>query len=173
MFERRNLPLIAEDLGQISKSVEALRDALSMPGMFVSQFHLTSPKMVEQMKETIPERILYTGTHDNSTIISYLKYLNEDKKVKLRRVMKMKEEDINNRSYIEFVANLPYKVFILPMQDILGQDDKFRMNEPGTIDGNWAYRITSQDLNYEVRDYIHKLLADSNRLIKPTLRLIK
>lgn len=173
LFERRNLPLIAEDLGQISKSVEALRDSLNMPGMFVSQFHLLSPKMITQMEETIPERILYTGTHDNSTVVSYLKYLNEEKKTKLRKVMHKKQEEINNRSYIEFVASLPYKVFILPMQDILGQDDKSRMNVPGTTDGNWGYRIEKGDLNYEVRDYIHKLLADSNRLIKPKLKLIK
>ena len=36
---------------------------------------------------------------------------------------------------------------IFPMQDILGLDEKARMNRPATLEGNWQWRLRPDQLN--------------------------
>ena len=38
---------------------------------------------------------------------------------------------------------------IIPMQDILELDTKSRMNIPGTVYGNWKYKMCSDDFESE------------------------
>jgi 4-alpha-glucanotransferase len=42
-------------------------------------------------------------------------------------------------------------VVILPMQDVLGLGDRARMNVPGTIHGNWRWRLTRTRLGATAR----------------------
>src|SRR4029079_8082783 len=63
------LPLIAEDLGEITAEVEALRDRFALPGMRVLQFAFGADPGTEIH---LPHRyvnhcVAYTGTHDNDT----------------------------------------------------------------------------------------------------------
>jgi 4-alpha-glucanotransferase len=38
-------------------------------------------------------------------------------------------------------------VAILPVQDLLGYGADTRMNKPGTANGNWQYRVTTEQLD--------------------------
>ncbi len=67
------LPLIAEDLGEITTEVEILRDRFDLPGMRVLQFAFGGDPGSEFH---LPHRyvnhcIAYTGTHDNDTALGW------------------------------------------------------------------------------------------------------
>ena len=66
--ELGSLPFIAEDLGQITPDVYALRDQFQLPGMRVLQFafdgHADNPHLPENY---VTNTVVYTGTHDNPT----------------------------------------------------------------------------------------------------------
>ena len=46
-------------------------------------------------------------------------------------------------------------LFISPIQDVLSLDNDCRLNKPGTIDGNWSWRLTgfNNDLIDSLMDY--------------------
>ena len=39
------------------------------------------------------------------------------------------------------------KLFVAPMQDLLNLDDSSRLNKPGTIENNWSWRLTRNNLD--------------------------
>ena len=69
----RELPVIAEDLGVITPAVERLRDALGFPGMVVLQFGFGpgDPRNVHRPSNHVEHRVVYTGTHDNDTVLGW------------------------------------------------------------------------------------------------------
>ncbi|HEX6245527.1 MAG TPA: 4-alpha-glucanotransferase, partial [Polyangiales bacterium] len=80
LFERvkralGGLPFIAEDLGALTPEVEALRDQLGLPGMRVLQFAFSSDANNPFLPHNYPRRaVAYSGTHDNDTMVGYLRH---------------------------------------------------------------------------------------------------
>ena len=71
-----NLPLIAENLGIITPEVEALRERFNIPGMLILQFAFDGfPGNPYLPHNHTPNNVVYTGTHDNDTTLSWLKDL--------------------------------------------------------------------------------------------------
>jgi 4-alpha-glucanotransferase len=50
------------------------------------------------------------------------------------------------------------------MQDILGLDTHARMNTPGTIEGNWRWRMDWSQLSDEKKSSFRQLVTESGRL---------
>ncbi len=71
--ELGELPLIAENLGVITPSVERLRTGLGFPGMVVLQFAFGSgdPRNVHTPVNHREDTVVYTGTHDNDTVLGW------------------------------------------------------------------------------------------------------
>ena len=67
------LPLVAEDLGDITAEVVALRDRFDLPGMRVIQFGFGGEPGTEfHLPYTFVNHcIAYTGTHDNDTTVGW------------------------------------------------------------------------------------------------------
>ena len=62
------LPLLAEDLGMITKDVLKLRDQFHLPGMRVLQFAFDGdPQNTFLPQNYVHNTVVYTGTHDNDT----------------------------------------------------------------------------------------------------------
>ncbi|MFC1238259.1 4-alpha-glucanotransferase [Treponema vincentii] len=79
------LPIIAEDLGIITPPVERLRDDFHLPGMKVLQFAFNAAEVREAgfTNAFLPHRytqnaVVYTGTHDNTTLRAWLDTLSRD-----------------------------------------------------------------------------------------------
>ena len=79
------LPIIAEDLGIITPQVEHLRDDFGVPGMKVLQFAFSAAEVREAgfSNAFLPHRytenaVVYTGTHDNTTLRAWLDTLSRD-----------------------------------------------------------------------------------------------
>ena len=153
-----NIPIIAEDLGVITEDVTELREEFGLPGMKVLQFAFSSGEVAQNgfINPFMPHMynnncVVYTGTHDNSTIKGYLSSLSEaDLKVVCKYIgvdFKNSEKLIKKgsmcRSFIKLALASVADFAVIPMQDILELGDEARMNMPSTAGGhNWQWRLT-------------------------------
>ena len=53
---------------------------------------------------------------------------------------------------------------VIPMQDILGLDNSARMNLPGTVGGNWLWRMKPGADTPEIAANLRKLNEKTGRL---------
>ncbi|MCR4717756.1 MAG: 4-alpha-glucanotransferase [Lachnospiraceae bacterium] len=141
-----DLPIIAEDLGIITPEVEALRDKYNFPGMKVLQFAFDGTHENAFLPHYYPYNcVCYTGTHDNDTTAGWYNKANEASRDKVRRYMGI---DGNNVSW-DFIAlafKSVAKYAIVPLQDVMRMDSDARMNTPGTMEGNWIWRYSKDQL---------------------------
>lgn len=166
--ELGELPFIAEDLGEITADVELLRDKFDLPGMKVLQFafggELTTTIHIPH-NFTTPNCIVYTGTHDNNTLLGWFKNEADDdtrKRLDLYYGFKVDEKNIN-QTVLRATYTSSAKIAIVPVQDILNLDEDARMNKPGDVSGNWKWRLTKQMLNADLLDWLKKETEISHR----------
>ena len=152
------LKIIAEDLGIITDSVEALRDYYQFPGMRILQFAFgTDPKAEDYRPESYPANcIVYTGTHDNDTTVGW--YHSTPGGNSTRTWEEIEEEKHQIRVYLscdgseihwDLIAlawRSPADTAIAPLQDVMGLGTECRMNVPGRQGGNWQWRFCNGDL---------------------------
>jgi len=142
------LPIIAEDLGIITPEVEKLRDDYGLPGMKILQFAFASDASNPYLPHNhIPNCIVYTGTHDNDTTNGwfYAEPPQEAERAHTLRYLGCAWEEFH-RSLNRTALASPAVLAVLPLQDLLGLGSDARMNTPGTVEGNWAWRVTSEQL---------------------------
>ncbi len=135
--------IIAEDLGDIFDSVKVLLRESGFPGMRVLQFGFNNEYSDNaHLAHNYPRNcVAYTGTHDNDTIMGWLKSAD-------RKAAKMANNYINanimqhkNESFIRTVYASKAALAVIPMQDVLGLQSHARMNIPSTLGGNWTWRM--------------------------------
>ena len=159
-----DLPIIAEDLGVITPEVEALRDDYKLPGMKVIQFGFDGGCDNEHLPlhYNTSHAVVYTGTHDNDTTIGWYQSQNPLVQDQVRRFMNVSGDDVA-WDMIRLAFLNPLKMAVVPMQDVLRQDSRSRMNTPGTADGNWQYRILADALKPELSAQLAYLSDISDR----------
>ena len=137
-----NLPIIAEDLGVITDDVNSLRNDFDLPGMKILQFAFDGNEDNPYLPENIKNNncVVYTGTHDNSTTISW--WDNLDEIVKKKIINKYKFSDNPSWNLIDLGMKTNAKLFVATLQDILSLDDASRLNRPGTISNNWKWKYS-------------------------------
>jgi 4-alpha-glucanotransferase len=152
------LPLVAEDLGLITPEVIALRKRHGFPGMKILQFAFDSdahnPYLPHQHEEN---GVVYTGTHDNNTTIGWYKALPRKVKHRVMDYLSHPQEEMPwplIRCALASVAQLA----ILPMQDVLALDGTHRMNTPGTVEGNWRWRFSWDQVTDDIAPRLHHLM---------------
>jgi 4-alpha-glucanotransferase len=142
------LPIIAEDLGQITPAVEELRDELKLPGMKIIQFAFSDANNVFLPHNyTHDNFVVYTGTHDNNTIVGW--WQGEASPGEREYVIAYFNRDISNSPHwemIRLVLSTNAHTAVVPLQDILGLGASARMNTPGKEAGNWSWRVTPEQL---------------------------
>jgi 4-alpha-glucanotransferase len=158
------LPFIAEDLGEITDDVCALRDDLGLPGMAVLHFGF-SP---EPRSSFIPyahtrNLAVYTGTHDNNTTLGwYLGDATDGEREFVRRYTGGDGSDVSwdlIRLALASVADLA----VVPHQDLAGLGSDCRMNTPAVADGNWTFRLTPWMLGAGIRDRLAEMVETYGR----------
>ncbi len=142
------LPLVAEDLGVITPEVETLRDNFNLPGMKVLQFAFNGDNKNPYLPENIHGNnwVLYAGTHDNATSISWWEALEEESKRQVEMEIKGNVTS-PGLQILELGLKSEACLVIATIQDLLELDDIARFNKPGTIGNNWRWRLESFDLN--------------------------
>jgi 4-alpha-glucanotransferase len=157
------LPIVAEDLGQITEEVDHLRKKYNLPGMKVLQFAFSDETTNTHLPHNYTrDFVAYTGTHDNDTTNGWLQSLKKTEKQKVQSYLDTETPDAWHliRKVEESVAQLA----IIQMQDILGLGTHARMNKPGTTKDNWIWRMDPALLN-EAHGYkMHELTKLFGRL---------
>jgi len=135
------LPIIAEDLGVITPDVEKLRKNFKLPGMKILQFAFDGNEDNPYLPKNIEGEnwVVYTGTHDNSTSISWWDSLDNVSKIRIKDEYKFLENP--SWSLIQIGMGTNANLFIAPIQDILSLDDSSRINKPGTTKNNWKWKL--------------------------------
>jgi len=141
------LPIIAEDLGEITKEVIELRDSLGLPGMKILQFAWSDPKNLFLPHNHIENCIVYSGTHDNNTTVGWWNNeLDDNARQFVSQYLDCEVKDIA-WAFIRLGMQSVAHTFVAPMQDIFTLGPEGRMNTPGVEGGNWGWRITIDMLN--------------------------
>jgi 4-alpha-glucanotransferase len=149
------LPIVAENLGDISPEVEALREAFGFPGMAVLLFAWGDGEPNGfQPHRYVRESVAYTGTHDNDTVNGWWQRTENDslsseqiakERDYVRRYFRTDGTNLN-QTFCHAVMSSVANTSIIPLQDILGVDNSARMNTPGLAVGNWGWRISPGQL---------------------------
>lgn len=159
------LPIIAEDLGVITPDVEELRDTYGFPGMKILEFAFDSKEANDYIPYNYSRNcIVYTGTHDNNTVVGWFNEANEEDRKMLLDYLNTTGDDIN-WDMIRLAWGSVANTAIVPMQDLLGLDITGRMNVPGTTNNNWRWRATSSDFTPELAEKLAKLTTLYGRTI--------
>jgi len=141
------LPIIAEDLGEITPDVIQLRDQFTLPGMKIMVFAFDSGESNEFLPHHYPENcVVYTGTHDNDTAAGWFKRIEEGERSFAQRYLNSSGEEIA-WDLIRAAWSSSAVFAIAPLQDLLSLDNQARMNYPGNPSGNWTWRYTDSDLS--------------------------
>ncbi len=148
-----DVPILAEDLGVITPEVEALRDKFNFPGMKILQFAFGTDMETKFLPHNfISNCVVLTGSHDNDTTRAYFEEAKKEENHIHEHVqiyLNYFGDDIVNeliRAAYASVAN----IVIIPMQDILNLGGEARMNFPGKLGGNWAWRFTWEQMNENI-----------------------
>ena len=158
-----HLPLVAEDLGVITKEVEHLRDEFKLPGMKVLQFGFAADPTNHNLPHNyLPLFIAYTGTHDNNTTLGWLKSLEGDEKKMVRKYLGTTGRKAVRKAIEQIWSSCAYCA-IMPMQDILELDEQSRLNTPGTSSGNWEWRFKWWQLRKKHTEFLKSITWKYNR----------
>lgn len=159
------LNLVAENLGTISSEVEQLRHDFSLPGMLIMQFAFDgNPENPYLSHRHCENDIVYSGTHDNDTSLGWFQNLDDNTRRGVCEYFHCSEHDMP-WAVIEAVMASPAKIAIVPWQDFLGLDGRYRMNTPGTTEGNWSWRFSWEQVPAGLASRIRGLLTDRQRLV--------
>jgi 4-alpha-glucanotransferase len=134
------LPLVAEDLGLITKEVEALRVELKMPGMRVLQFGFSDKGAhIHLPHRFTPDAVAYTGTHDNDTTRGWWRVASKVERAAAEAYLgPLGEAPV--WPMIRAVESSVAELAIVPAQDLLELGSEARMNTPAVAQGNWSWR---------------------------------
>lgn len=145
--ELGELPVLAEDLGDIDAPVTELRRALGLPGMAVLQFgfnpddHANThhPANLEQ------HQVVYTGTHDNDTVCGWWRDLPEAPRAMVRAALQEARVAVDadrepSWALIGLALDMPCELAMMQAQDVLALGSEARMNAPG-IEGGWSWQM--------------------------------
>lgn len=159
--------IIAEDLGFLTPGVMELLKDSGYPGMKVIEFAFDPREPSDYLPHNYDKNcVVYTGTHDNETLVQWYQGLDEETKL-------YTEEYLNNahtpekEKYWDFIRLAMMScanTCIIPAQDYLGLDSEARMNYPSTTGTNWRWRMGKEMLSKELIAKIRKLTRISVRI---------
>jgi 4-alpha-glucanotransferase len=160
-------PVIAEDLGIITKDVNEIIRKFNLPGMRVLLFAFTSepfgnPHIPHNLSKNV---ILYTGTHDNLPVRGWFETAatDDDK----RRLFKYLGREVTAEELPQVLIRLAMMsvadTVIFPIQDIISLGAEARMNTPGTDNGNWTWRMTQDQITPKVAEQLRDMTGIFNR----------
>ncbi|MCX7594816.1 MAG: 4-alpha-glucanotransferase [Fischerella sp.] len=159
------LPIIAEDLGEITPEVEALRDQFEFPGMKVLQFAFGSDGDQRFLPFNYERNfVVYTGTHDNDTTVGWFNQLSPQNRAAVLSYLNCTSSEGIHWDLIRLAHSSVANQAIVPLQDILGLGTEARMNFPGKDLGNWSWRYQSTALTLEVSDRLKVITETYGRV---------
>jgi 4-alpha-glucanotransferase len=145
-----HLPVVAEDLGIIDADVREVMSRWCLPGMKVLQFAFGDdfPQGAFVPHHHIRNCVVYTGTHDNNTIVGW--FTNEANEAQKKRLFDYLGRQVDPQTVAWEMIRLALQsvadTVVIPVQDLLSLDESARINHPARQGGNWRWRLTQRQL---------------------------
>ena len=163
------LPVIAEDLGNITPAVERLLRRTGFPGMKVMQFAFDSgadnPYLPHNFTTT--NCVCYTGTHDNHTLRGWVRSMSAESCDYAMAYFSLKKKKKLPQALLQAVWGSIAKIAVAQMQDFLNSPPSDRINTPSTLGGNWVWRADADDFSEKRAAKIRALNTVYGRLNQP------
>jgi len=161
-----SLPIVAEDLGLITPEVIALLNAFGLPGMKVLHFAFDGSEGNPYLPGNFSANsVIYTGTHDNNTTLGWFSGLPEQEIENLSKHADLSGDDMP-WPLIRVAIESDARLAIIPMQDLLSLGEEARFNTPGTVDGNWQWRLHGDESLDEAWTHAYELNLRSCRVME-------
>ena len=146
--------------------MSALRDGFQIPGTRVLQFafdgHSDNPYLPDNYGSNA---VVYTGTHDNPTTRGWYEDLPEAQRANLWAYLKRAVG--TGAEVAPALLRLAWSsvaaLAIAPLQDLLNLGKEARMNQPGSAQGNWRWRVTNEMLSGSALESLRTLTQASAR----------
>jgi len=156
------VPILAEDLGDISPDVRALLEELGFPGMKVLQFAFYGPDSEYLPHRHTPNAVVYTGTHDNDTARGWYAALKPEERERVFDYLGSDGRDVE-WALIRAAYGSVAERAIVPLQDVLGLGSEARMNTPSEPAGNWRWRAPADAWRPELAERLRRMAILSGR----------
>ena len=148
--------IIVEDLGFLTPSVLQLVADSGYPGMKVVQFAFDSRDDSDYMPHNYDKHcVVYTGTHDNDTILGWMKQAPKNSVKKAKEYLRMTKEEGYNWGMMCGAWMSSANLAVVTMQDLIGLGSSARMNIPSTLGGNWTWRALPGQINAPLANKLH------------------
>jgi 4-alpha-glucanotransferase len=139
--------IIAEDLGELTPSVVALREATGLPGMAILQFAFggDDAQNLYLPHNLVANAAIYPGTHDNDTSLGWYATAAEKERDHARRYLRVDGREIG-WDFIRTSYAAVSRLAVVPLQDVMSLGSAARFNAPGKPQGNWQWRFRREQL---------------------------
>jgi 4-alpha-glucanotransferase len=162
--------IIAEDLGDFDEEsragVDALQAEFGYPGMKVLQFAFGGrPSDPFLPHNFTPDFVVYTGTHDNDTVVGWYQVTStEGERDYARKYMASDGSDIA-WEMIRLALSSVTNTAMTTAQDLLSLGHEARINLPSTVGPpNWCWRLLPGALNEWIAQRLLELTAIYGRM---------
>lgn len=158
-------PLLAEDLGFLTPSVQQLLMESGYPGMKVLQFGFDSrDRDSGHLPHNYPLRcVAYTGTHDNDSFTGWLEHASQQDAAYAKAYLRLGQERPCWDALCALWATQA-QVTVVQGQDLLELNSESRMNTPGTLGDNWSWRAKGKSFTKKLAQEIHGKMELYGRL---------
>jgi len=166
--ELGGLPFFAEDLGYITPDVHELRERHQIPGMAVLQFGFGDPGAHVYLPHRLtPDRVVYTGTHDNDTTLGWWNSGATGHERRAAEAYLGCCEDRINWALIRAAQASVASLSVVPLLDVLGLGSEARLNIPSRQVGNYLWRYQPGSLTPALATKLASLAEVTDRLPQP------
>ncbi len=159
--------IIAEDLGFLTDTVVKLLEDSGYPGMKVLEFAFDPREETDYLPHSYDRNcVVYTGTHDNETLVQWYKGLDAESRAFAAEYMDNDDtpDEMKYWDFVRLAMMSSANTCITPLQDFLGLDKEARINKPSTLGGNWEWRMNPKMLTKEIGEKIYRITRISSRL---------
>ena len=145
----------------------ALLEDSGYPGMKVLEFAFDPREKTNYLPHSYDRNcVVYTGTHDNETLVQWYKGLDQESRDFAAEYMDNAGTPEGEKywDFVRMAMMSSANTCIIPIQDYLGLDADARINKPSTLGGNWEWRMDWKMLSREITEKIYQLTRISFRL---------
>lgn len=159
------LPIIVEDLGFLTPSVQQLLKDSGFPGMKVVQFAFDSREGSDYLPHNYPQKcVVYTGTHDNDTCLGWMETAPKESVKFAKEYLNLTKKEGYNWGMMRGAWASVADMAIVTMQDLIGLDTSARVNTPSTLGDNWKWRATAEQIDNKLAKKLYKYTQMYGRL---------
>lgn len=153
--EVMDIEVVVEDLGDVGEDIISLREKNGFKGMKVIIFACDSRVATDYFPHNYDtDCVVYTSVHDTETAVGWLKDGIKEDTEKAIDYFALTQEEGYEWGIIRAAWSSVGAIAIAQLQDVLGLDNKTRMNKPPFLDNNWTWRMDNDALTPSIEQML-------------------